>query len=219
MPQQKVLGAAIFGAGWVAGEHAKAYQACSRTRVVAVGSRKLESAKKCAEYARAADAFTTTSFDELLKRPDVDLVSITTPPDLHPELTIRAARAGKHVCIEKPIALDWKSCLEMQKAVKQAGVKSVVSFVLHWNPSLQNTRALIDQGAIGKPYYIEVDYWHGLKKWYPQYPWSVRKPQGGSSLLSAGCHAVDAMRWLAGVDDEVVEVSAYNVPHKGDNPD
>ena len=216
---EKVLGAAIFGAGWVAGEHARAYQACARTKLVAVGSRKEESARKCAEYAGAAGAFVTTDFEALLKRPEVDLVSITTPPDLHAELAVKAARAGKHVCIEKPIALDWKSCLEMQQAVRAAGVRSVVSFVLHWNPSLQNTRALIDQGAIGKPYYIEVDYWHGLKKWYPQYPWSVGKAQGGSSLLSAGCHAVDAMRWVAGVDNEVVEVSAYSVPHMGENPD
>ena len=124
----KVLGAAIFGAGWVAGEHARAYQKCERTQLVAVGSRKLESARKCAEYGGAPGAFVTTDFDALLARPDVDLVSITTPPDLHPELTIKAAKAGKHVCLEKPIALDWKSCLEMQKAVKQARVKTVVSF-------------------------------------------------------------------------------------------
>jgi predicted dehydrogenase len=217
----KVLGAAIFGAGWVAGEHARAYQKCERTRLVAVGSRKAESARKCAEYAGAPDAFVTTDFDALLKHPDVDVVSITTPPDLHPELTIRAARAGKHVCIEKPVALDWKSCLETQKAVRQAGVKTVVSFCLHWNPSLLTTRSLIDQGAIGRPYYVEVDYWHGMKKWYPQYPWSVKKPQGGSSLLSAGCHALDAMRWFAGAPggNEVVEVFAYSIPHKGNNPD
>ena len=72
----------------------------------------------------------------------------------------------------------------MQNEVKKAAVKSVVSFVLHWNPSLMNTRRLIDKGAIGKPYYVEVDYWHGMKKWYPQYPWAVKQPQGGSSLLS-----------------------------------
>jgi len=216
---KQILGAAIFGAGWVAGEHAKAYQHCPRTRLVAVGSRKEESARKCAQAAGVSDAFITTDYDELLQHPEVDVISITTPPDSHPDLTIRAARAGKHVCIEKPIALDWKSCLEMQKEVKKAKVKSVVSFVLHWNPSLMNTRQLIDKGAIGKPYYVEVDYWHGMKKWYPQYPWSVKKPQGGSSLLSAGCHAVDAMRWFAGVDNPVVEVMAYNVPHKGDNPD
>jgi predicted dehydrogenase len=158
-------------------------------------------------------------FDALLARPDVEVVSITTPPDLHADLTIRAARAGKHVCIEKQIALDWKSCLAMQKAVRDAKVKSIVSFCLHWNPSLLNTRSLIDSGAIGQPYYVEVDYWHGVKKWYPQYPWSVTKAQGGSSLLSAGCHAVDAMRWFAGVDNEVGEVSAFNIEHKGDNED
>ena len=219
MSKKKVLGAAIFGAGWVAGEHGRAYQKCERTRLVAVGSRKAESAKKCAEYSGVPNAFITTDYDEILKHPDVDVISITTPPDIHADLTIRAAKAGKHVCIEKPIALDWKSCVEMQKAVKKAGVKTIVSFCLHWNPSLLNTRALLDQGAIGEPYYVEVDYWHGMKKWYPQYPWSVTKKQGGSSLLSAGCHAVDAMRWFAGVKNDVKEVTAFNVPHKGNNPD
>src|SRR5439155_9874941 len=88
---KRILGAAIFGAGWVAGEHAKAYQNCPRTRLVAVGSRKEESARKCAIAAGASDAFTTTNFDQLLKRPDVDVISITTPPDSHPDLTIKAA--------------------------------------------------------------------------------------------------------------------------------
>ena len=106
---QKVLGAAIFGAGWVGGEHARAYEACPRTRLVAVGSRREESARRCAEYADAPGAMITTDFEELLRSPEVDIISITTPPDLHPELAIRAARAGKHLCIEKPIALDdWQ---------------------------------------------------------------------------------------------------------------
>jgi predicted dehydrogenase len=68
----------------------------------------------------------------------------------------------------------------MRDEVRKAGVKTIVSFCLHWNPSLMNTRNLIDRGAIGEPYYVEVDYWHGMKKWYPQYPWAVTKSQGGS---------------------------------------
>jgi predicted dehydrogenase len=213
------LGAAIFGAGWVAGEHARAYQKCERAEIVAVGSRKLESAKKCAEYAGAPDAFVTTDFDALLKNPAVDLISITTPPDIHADLAVRAAKAGKHVCIEKPLALDWKSCVAMEKAIKAAGVKSITSFCLRWNPALMNIKGMIDNGAVGTPYYVEVDYLHGLKKWYPQYPWSTGKAQGGSSLLSAGCHAVDAMRWFIGEKLKVTEVTAYNVKHMGDNPD
>ncbi len=214
----KVLGTAIFGAGWVAGEHARSYASNPRARLVAVGSRKLESAQKCAAYGGAPEAFVTTDFDELLSRPDVDIVSITTPPDTHADLVIRAARAGKHLCIEKPIALDWASCLAMQQAVEEAKIKSIVSFCLHWNPSMRNTKALLEQGAIGKPYYIEVDYWHGLQKWYPQYPWAVTKAQGGSSLLSAGCHALDALRWFMG-GQQVLEVSAYDIAHKGSNLD
>ncbi len=216
---QKVLGAAIFGAGWVAGEHARAYQQCPRTRLVAVGSRREESARRCVDYGGALDAFITTDYEELLSHPDVDVISVTTPPDLHPELTIRAAQAGKHVCIEKPIALEWPHCLAMRDAVAEAGVKTIVSFCLHWNPSLVTTKNLIERGAIGKPYYVGVDYWHRLTSNYPQYKWSVGKPQGRSSLLSAGCHAVDALRWFKGADNEVVEVTAYSVPHQGDNPD
>lgn len=216
---RKPLGAAIFGAGWVAGEHAKAYQECARTHLVAVGSQRLESAQNCATSAGAPDALCTTDFEEILGRPDVDLISITTPPRFHAELCIKAARAGKHLCIEKPLALDWKSCLEIERAVRESGVKTVVSFVLHWNPSLLTTQNLIEKGAIGTPTYIEVDYWHGQQKWYPQYPWSVNKEGGGSSLLSAGCHALDAMRWFAGTGNEVLEVSAFSAPHRGDNPD
>ncbi len=217
--EKKVLGAAIFGAGWVAGEHAKAYRNCSRTNLVAVGSRNLDSARNCATLANAPDAFCTTSFEEILARPDVDLLSITTPPAFHADLCVQAARVGKHLCIEKPLALSWPECLEIESAVKESGVKTVVSFVLHWNPSLLTTKSLIERGAIGIPTYIEVDYWHGQQKWYPQYPWSVTKEGGGSSLLSAGCHALDALRWFAGNRNEIVEVSAFSAPHHGDNTD
>jgi predicted dehydrogenase len=203
----KVLGAAIFGAGWVAGEHAKAYNACGRTKLVAVGSRTEKSARALADKAGVSEAFVTTDFDALLQRPDVDIVSITTPPEQHAELTIKAARAGKHVVIEKPIALEWNDVLEMQRVITESGVKSIVSFVLHWNPSLMNAKSLIEKGAIGKPYYIEVDYWHG-----------TTKNRQGSSLLAAGGHAVDALRWFAGVDNEVVEVYTQTVAKLGHDP-
>lgn len=201
---EKKLGAAIFGAGWVAGQHAKAYNNCPRTELVAIGSRREESARNLAQECGAIEAFITTDFEEILARPDVDVISITTPPESHPELAIRAARAGKHLCIEKPLALDWQSCLDVQAASRESGVKTLVSFVLHWNPSLQNTKNLLEKGAIGRPYYIEVDYWHGKTK-----------NRQGSSLLAAGGHAVDALRWFAGVENDVVEVYAQSIPRLG----
>lgn len=204
MSNDKVLGAAIFGAGWVAGQHARAYQNCPRTRLVAVGSRREASARALATECGADAALITTDFEEILARDEVDVISITTPPENHPELAIRAARAGKHLCIEKPLALDWPSCLEVQHAVRENGVKSLVSFVLHWNPALQNVKHWIEKGAIGRPYYIEVDYWHGKTK-----------NRQGSSLLAAGGHAVDALRWFAGLENAVVEVFAQSVPRLG----
>ncbi|BCM93771.1 4-carboxy-2-hydroxymuconate-6-semialdehyde dehydrogenase [Abditibacteriota bacterium] len=203
MSQQK-LGAAIFGAGWVATQHARAYQNCPRTELVAIGSRREESARNLADGCGADQALIFTDFEDILARDEVDIISITTPPELHPELAIRAARAGKHLCIEKPLALDWQSCLDVQKVARESGVKTLVSFVLHWNPALQNVRNLIEKGAIGRPYYIEVDYWHGKTK-----------NRQGSSLLAAGGHAVDALRWFAGVENEVVEVFAHSIPRLG----
>ncbi|RYG67437.1 Gfo/Idh/MocA family oxidoreductase [bacterium] len=169
-----------------------------------MGSRREESARQLAKSSGTTDAFICDDFEAILQHPEVDVISITTPPESHPELAIRAAQAGKHLCIEKPLALDWQSCLDVQAAAQENGVKTLVSFVLHWNPSLLNTKNLIEKGAIGRPYYIEVDYWHGKTK-----------NRQGSSLLAAGGHAVDALRWFAGVENEVVEVFAHSIPRLG----
>ena len=73
----------------------------------------------------------------MLADPEVDAISICTPPNQHPEQVIQAARAGKHLLIEKAVANDPQSLGAMQRAVQEAGVKTVVSFVLHWNPQFQ----------------------------------------------------------------------------------
>lgn len=108
--------------------------------------------------------------------------------------------------IEKPIALDLKSLRALDEAIRATGVKSVVSFVLRWNPMFDNVRAMLDQGLIGDIFYAEVDYMHGIGPWYGLWEWHVKKEFGGSALLTAGCHAVDGLRWF--VRDEAVEVTA-----------
>ncbi len=154
------------------------------------------------------------SFADMLADAEVQAVSICTPPNVHPEQTILAARAGKHILIEKAAANDPKSLGEMHRAVQQAGVRTVVSFVLRWNPQFMLIRRTLADGVIGDVFYAEVDYWHNIGPQYPQYSWNVKQEIAGSSFLSAGCHAVDAIRWF--VQDEPVEVSAYS--HCG-NPD
>ena len=101
----------------------------------------------------------------------------------------------------------------LRDAVDRAGVKSVVSFVLRWNPLFENLKSLLADGAVGKLFYVEVDYWHGIGTWYSGWEWAHKRQTGGSTMLLGGCHAVDALRWLAG--DEVVEVSAFSNNTKG----
>ena len=145
-----------------------------------------------------SEAVLYTDFDALLADPRVDAVSICSPPNCHPEETIKAAKAGKHLLIEKAVANDPASLQAMTQAVQAAGIKTVVSFVLHWNPQFQWIKRMLQEKAIGDLFYAEVDYWHNIGPQYGQYRWNVKKDIAGSVWLSAGCHAVDAMREIIG---------------------
>jgi UDP-N-acetyl-2-amino-2-deoxyglucuronate dehydrogenase len=101
----------------------------------------------------------------------------------------------------------------LRDAVVKSGVKSVVSFVARWNPLVQNLKSLLAAGAIGDLFCVSTKYWHGLGPWWSGFEWGRTKAIGGSTMLLAGCHAVDVMRWLAG--DEVAEVTAVSNNKKG----
>lgn len=201
------IGVAVHGAGWVSGEHIKSYQKNPNTHVVGISSRKRESAAARARETGLTDAKVYDSYEDLLRDPQVQAVSLCTPPNQHPDETIAAARAGKHILIEKAVANDPKNLGRMVKAVNESGVKTVVSFVLRWNPEFALIRQMMAQQAIGDIFYAEIDYWHNIGPWYKQYEWNVKKDVAGSAFLSAGCHAVDAIRWFVG--REITEVTAY----------
>src|SRR5438552_16301416 len=143
----------------------------------------------------------------MLADPTVHVVSICSYPQDHMKHAVAAAQARKHLIIEKPLALNWEDCLEIQKAVQTANVKTCVCFECRFSSQFRTIKALIDQGLLGRIHYAEVDYYHGIGPWYGQYRWNVRKDGGGSSLLSAGCHALDAL--LLCMEGEVEEVSSY----------
>ena len=206
-------GIAVHGAGWVAGEYIKAFARNPHCRVRVVNSRREASARaRLAEAGVEADV--ATDYEGVLRRPDVDVVAVCTPSDRHPDDTVAAAAAGKHLVIEKPVALDLPNLRRMRAAVRRAGVRSVVGFVLRWNPLLATVKALIDDGVLGRIFLAETGYFHDIGPWYRGYAWATTRAAGGSTMLFSGCHAVDALRWLAG---EVTEVSAYET--RGHNRD
>ncbi|HEX5414921.1 MAG TPA: Gfo/Idh/MocA family oxidoreductase [Chloroflexota bacterium] len=211
--EQHFLGVAVWGTGWVAGEHLRAFARNEHTRVIAVGSRTRDGArKKLAEVGLGADEIAVhDDLDALLADDRVQIVSICTPNYLHAANVIQAARAGKHLVIEKPPAIDLASLRAMRDAVRDAGVRTIVSFVLRWNPLVNLVKSLREDGTLGEVVFARADYWHRLRaEEWGGYHWAHRREGGGSAMLAGGSHAVDALRHLVG--SEVVSVSARHGP-------
>ncbi len=214
MPTSSTLGVGILGTGWVAGAHIDNFQRIPGCAVRAVCSRERDrAAAKIA--AHGLDARPYGDYAAMLAADDVQIVVICTPNRNHPDETIAAARAGKHVVIEKPVALDRESLRRMVDEVARARVLTSVCFELRWIGLFRNIKAMLADGLIGRPFYAETGYFHGCGPWYPQYPWNRLRAMAGDALLTAGCHALDGMLWL--LDDRVVEVAAMSNTSRG-NP-
>lgn len=203
----------IIGYGWVASAHIPAINASSQAQVTAVySSRPLDANEVSARH--GSPIRTYTSVDDLLADESIDVVSVCSYPYQHKEHVIAAAKAGKHIIVEKPLALSWKDCQAIQRAVDAAGVKFCICFECRFSSQFLTTKAMIDEGLLGDLHYGEIDYYHGIGPWYGQFRWNTRKDAGGSSLLTAGCHALDALLLCMGTD--VAEVTSYDTRSKSD---
>jgi predicted dehydrogenase len=193
----------VVGYGWVATAHIPAINASPLAQVTAIcSSRPQDPAALSAQYGGPIKVFTT--FNAMLADPSVHVVSICSLPHLHADQIIAAAKADKHLIIEKPISLTLADAKRVAEAVAKAGVKTCVCFECRYSSQFLATKALIDSGLLGSLHYGEVDYYHGIGPWYGQFRWNVKKESGGSALLSAGCHAMDALLFCMGRDVESV---------------
>ena len=147
----------------------------------------------------------TTDWREVVACPEVDLVFIASPDQLHAQMTIAAAQAGKHVLCEKPMALTVDDCESMIRAADQAGVNLMVGQVCRFAPGFVAAKKLIDEGQIGELFYVESEYAHDYAKIPGVGEW--RKTPERHGIVGGGCHAVDLVRWIAG---NVEEVFAYS---------
>ena len=206
----RILGVGISGIGWCAAEHIKAFRRNPHARIVLLHGRDEERArKKLAGYgADVSDARFTKRYEDLLDSDEIDIVSITTPNHLHAEQAVAAARAGKHLVVEKPTGLNVRELVRIRDAVRRARVRTIVSFELHYNPYLRFVHWLRASGRLGRIRFARVQYLSRVTDWYAGWNWVRKRKTGGSHLLAAGCHAVDALRWCSGLEAE--EVSAYH---------
>lgn len=203
----KVFNTGIVGYGWAATAHIPALQATGKSKVTSIlSARPLDDAELSAKYSTPIRTFTdSTAF---FSQPDLEVVDITGYPWDHTQYAVMAAEHGKHFILEKPIALTWDECLLIDRAVKKAKVRTCVCFEVRYSGQFTTIKSMIDNGMLGRVHYGEVDYYHGVGPWYGQYRWNQKKSGGGSSLLSAGCHALDAL--LMCMDGPVESVTALN---------
>jgi predicted dehydrogenase len=201
------LGVGIIGCGSVAEEYVKAFQKDARSEVRVLVDRKRTGAERYRERYDLSCAIETDT-DAMLEREEVDIVVVCTPHYSHTTYAVAAAQAGKHVIVEKPVALSLEDVRKQQDAIRKANVKSLVGFVLHWNPLLMTIDRLIQEGVFGDIFMVEVDYMHRI--WMtPEEKWYASREQSGTAILTGGCHAIDALRWFA--RSEAEQVCAYQV--------
>ena len=196
------IGFGIIGCGLIASFHAQAIAKSIGGTLVAVSDLSLERAEELASRYHAK-AF--NDYKQLLAQPEVDVVCICTPSGLHAQLVIEAAQHGKHVVVEKPLAITMEEGRAAVAACKGNNVKLAVISQLRFAPALQQAKAALEQQKLGKPllgdaymkYYRSQDY-------YDQGGWrGTWKMDGGGALMNQGIHGIDLLLWLMGPVTEV----------------
>ncbi len=192
----------IIGCGVIAPTHASALNKLDNAGLCAVADILEERAGEFAEKYGAEDYY--ADYRELIERDDIDAVSICTPHYLHATMAIDAARAGKHVLVEKPMAITMAEADEMIEECKAANVKLGAIFQHRFDPASQCLRKAIDEGRLGK-----LVMGNAYTKWYRSQEyfgdsWRGKLAEGaGGALINQAIHMVDLLRWFMGPVDTI----------------
>ena len=146
-------------------------------------------------------------YEALLLRRDVDAVMITAPTNLHRELIVKAANAGKHIFTEKVLALSIADCLEIKDAVEKNGVKLVVCLLHRIYPRHLFVKAAVDSRLLGEVTSARIRYAHNgaLCDWLPKHFYSTEQC-GGGAMIDLGAHPMYLLPWLLGKPKSVVSI-------------
>jgi len=209
MSKTKVL---ILGSGFITDIHLESYQCfVPDAEVVAVYSRRPERAKEFAEKHGIPQHF--SDLDSAISESGCDVVDICLPNYLHCEATLKAAKAGKHVIIEKPLAITLEEADAMIAACRDAGVKLMYAEELCFAPKYERVRTMVKEGAVGDIYMLK----QGEKHSGPHSDWFYDiNLAGGGVLMDMGCHAFGWFSWMLGsAKPKSVFASMATVFHKG----
>jgi predicted dehydrogenase len=191
------FGVGIVGAGAIGAVHAEVLDELKDARLVAVTSAGEATGRKLAERHRAK---WHAELEGLLLRPDVDVVLICTPSGLHPDQAVAAARAGKHVITEKPMAITLEGADQMIQACQEADVTLSVIFQYRFNRDAVRLKRAVEAGFFGSPVLGNAFvHWHRTQEYYEKGHWrGTWALDGGGALMNQSIHAVDLLQWILG---------------------
>lgn len=187
----------IIGCGIIASIHAQGIQKTERAELAAVYDHAHD---RAIQFTETYPADVCDSYEELLRRPDIDVICICTPSGLHAEQTILAASAGKHVLVEKPMAIKLEDIDRMIKVCQEKGVMLSTVFPRRMSPQAHYARKLIREGRLGKlslcSAYVKL---YRDQAYYDSAGWrGTWELDGGGAMMNQGIHTVDMLQWLAG---------------------
>jgi len=202
---ERKIGYAIVGlGGYGLGIIIPQFKNCQHSRLVALVSGDPAKARRvAAEYGvPERNLYNYQNYDAIRDNPDIDVVYVCLPVSMHAEYTIRAAKAGKHVLCEKPMALSSGECESMIAACKQAGKKLMIGYRCHFEANNLEAIRRARSGEIGKLRYFRSE--HGFIAGNPA-AWRLKKAMsGGGSLMDIGIYALNAARYMTGEEPSAV---------------
>ncbi|MEO8623977.1 MAG: Gfo/Idh/MocA family oxidoreductase, partial [bacterium] len=197
---------ALLGCGRISKNHFEAIAKVSELELVAVADSDLPRALAAGE-SNGVPGF--GSLEEMLDQVPSDLVTICTPSGLHPQHGIIAAKAGRHVLTEKPMAISLAAADELVQACDSAGVQLFVVKQNRLNPAIQLLKRAVDKGRFGRIYMANTTVrWTRPQEYYDQEAWRGTWEFDGGAMMNQASHYVDLMQWLVGPVESVMAKTA-----------
>jgi len=178
------LNIGVIGCGWAGEQHARAYSYLTEAKILAVAdleeARSKDLAKRC-----GADTW-DTDYSKILEDPRIDAISICLPHHLHSRVVVEAAKAGKHILCEKPMASNVDQADEMIRATKKAGVTFMIAENVRFHPINLEIKEVIQQDYIGEVFLARIFRDHEMHDYLRMRPWFLNKEKSGGGIWMAG---------------------------------
>lgn len=197
------VGVGFIGCGNMGRAHAQIMKTFPEVHLRGFADVRAETAERLCE--EVGGEYHTTDVERVLNDRAIDLVLVCTHHDSHAPLCVEAAKAGKHIFVEKPLALTIEECIRIERAVDEAGVKLLVGFQARFSPFVRRLKE-----AIPHPFII---FGQMVDPRWPDESWANDPVKGGGNVLSQGCHTFDLICWFSGSEPSTVYAGGGNFTH------